>query len=129
MESGHKSKSGWQRIWRAMFYSMDGFRAAFKNEHAFRQEIMLCVILLPAAIFLPLAPMERAILIISLLIVLIVELLNSAVEAVVDRVSLDNHELSKRAKDFGSAAVFLSLTIVVVAWGLIALPVIAKLLH
>ena len=127
MESSHKSKSGLQRIWRATFYSLDGFRAAIKNEHAFRQEICLCVVLLPLAIWLPLTPMERAFLIVSLLIVLIVELLNSAIEAVVDRVSLDNHELSKRAKDFGSAAVFLSLTIVAVAWILIAGPVIVKL--
>ncbi len=126
LESSHKSKSGMQRIWRAMFYSLDGFRAAISNEHAFRQEIGLCVVLLPLAIWLPLTLTERAILIVSLLIVLIVELLNSAIEAVVDRVSLDNHELSKRAKDFGSAAVFLSLTIVAVAWVLIAGPVILK---
>ncbi|MEO8102403.1 MAG: diacylglycerol kinase [Betaproteobacteria bacterium] len=127
MESSHKSKSGLQRIWRATFYSVDGFRAALKNEHAFRQEVFLCVVLLPLATWLPLSPIERALLIIPLLLVLVVELLNSAVEAVVDRVSLDNHELSKRAKDFGSAAVFLSLTIVVVAWVLVASPALAKL--
>jgi diacylglycerol kinase (ATP) len=128
LESAHKSKGGLQRIWRATFYSVDGFRAALKHEHAFRQELLLCALLLPLALWLPLLPMERAMLIVSLLIVLIIELLNSAIEAVVDRVSLENHELSKRAKDFGSAAVFLSLTIVVVAWALVAGPALATLL-
>ena len=128
MESTHKSKGGLQRIWRATFYSSDGFRSALKHEHAFRQELLLCALLLPLALWLPLLPCERVILIASLLIVLIVELLNSAIEAVVDRVSLENHELSKRAKDFGSAAVFLGLTNVGVAWGFIAGPALAKLL-
>lgn len=128
MESNHKSKSGLQRIWRAAFYSLDGFRAAIRHEHAFRQELLLCVALLPLAVWLPLSPLERAVLIATLLLVLIVELLNSAIEAVVDRVSLDDHDLSKRAKDFGSAAVFMSLTMVVVAWLLIAGPVVVKLL-
>ncbi len=111
-----------------MFYSMAGFRAALKNEHAFQQEVFLCAVLLPLALWLPLSAAERVLLIVSLLVVLAVELLNSAIEAVVDRVSLDDHELSKQAKDFGSAAVFVSLTIVVVTWGLIAGPAIAKLL-
>jgi diacylglycerol kinase (ATP) len=128
LESTHKSKGGLQRIWRATFYSFDGFRSALKHEHAFRQELLLCALLLPLALWLPLLPGERVILIASLLIVLIVELLNSAIEAVVDRVSLENHELSKRAKDFGSAAVFLGLTNVGVAWGFIAGPALAKLL-
>lgn len=127
MESSHKSKSGLQRIWRAAFYSFAGFRDALRNEHAFRQEVFLCTVLLPVALWLPLSAMERAILIAALLQVLAIELLNSAVEAVVDRVSLDDHELSKRAKDFGSAAVFVSLTIVVVTWLLIAWPAIARL--
>lgn len=116
-----------QRIWRAAIYSLHGFRAAFQNEHAFRQEAMLCALLLPLALWLPLAALERALLIATLLLVLTVELLNSAIEAVVDRVSLDDHELSKRAKDFGSAAVFASLAIVVVTWSLVAGPVIARL--
>jgi diacylglycerol kinase (ATP) len=127
VESSYKSKSGLQRIWRATHYSMEGFRAALKNEHAFRQEVFLCVVLLPLALWLPLTPVERAVLIASLLLVLAIELLNSAIEAVVDRVSLDDNELSKRAKDFGSAAVFVSLTIVVAAWVLIAGPVLVKL--
>ena len=128
MESSHKSKNGLQRIWRATFYSAAGFRAALKHEHAFRQELFLCAVLLPFALWLPLIAMERAILIASLLLVLIVELLNSAIEAIVDRVSLDRHDLSKRAKDLGSAAVFLSLTMVVVTWLLIAGPALARLL-
>ncbi len=121
-ESPHKSRSGFVRIVRAIGYSFEGFATAIKHEHAFRQELILCVVLLPFAIILPITPMERVVLIATLLLVLIVELLNSAIEAIVDRVSLENHELSKRAKDLGSAAVFLSLTIVAIAWGLIAGP-------
>ena len=127
MESSHKSKSGLQRIWRATFYSVEGFRAALRHEHAFRQELLLCAVLLPFALFLPLIAIERAVLIAALLLVLIVELLNSAIEAIVDRVSLENHDLSKRAKDLGSAAVFLSLTVVAVTWILIAGPALARL--
>ncbi len=127
MVSPHKSRSGLVRIWRATSYSWQGFAAALRHEHAFRQELMLCAVLLPLAIWLPVTAVERALLIASLLLVLIVELLNSAIEAVVDRVSLENHELSKRAKDFGSAAVFLSLTIVALVWLLIALPVLNRL--
>jgi diacylglycerol kinase (ATP) len=127
LESGHKSKSGLQRIWRAMFYSAAGFRAALRHEHAFRQELLLCAVLMPSALWLPLVPIERAILIATLLLVLVVELLNSAIEAIVDRVSLDSHELSKRAKDLGSAAVFVSLAIVVATWILIAGPALATL--
>lgn len=128
MDSGYKSKSGLQRIWRAALYSAAGFSAALKHEQAFRQELVLCAVLLPLALWLPLILLERTILVVSLLLVLVVELLNSAIEAVVDRVSLDTHDLSKRAKDLGSAAVFLSLTIVGVSWVLIAGPAIAKLI-
>jgi diacylglycerol kinase (ATP) len=124
----HKSKSGLVRIWRAFFYSTAGLSAALKHEHAFRQEVFLAVILFPFALILPLALGERALLIATLLLVLVVELLNSSIEAVVDRVSLENHDLSKRAKDLGSAAVFVSCVIVVVVWGCIAGPAIAKLL-
>lgn len=128
MESPHKSKSGLVRIWRAFRYSLEGFGAALKHEHAFRQELLLCLVLLPFALFMPFDVVERVLLVASLMLVLIVELLNSAVEAVVDRVSLDDHDLSKRAKDIGSAAVFLSLTLVVIVWTLIAGPAVAKLL-
>ena len=116
------------RIWRAFFYSMAGFSAALKHEHAFRQECFLAIILVPAALLLPVSLCEKAMLIATLLLVLVVELLNSAVEAVVDRVRLEKHDLSKRAKDLGSAAVFLSCAIVVVVWGSIAGPAIARLL-
>lgn len=127
MDSAHKSKSGLARIGRALRYSLQGFAAAWRNEHAFRQELMLCLVLLPFALFLPLEILERVVLITTLFIVLVVELLNSAIEAVVDRVSLDNHDLSKRAKDLGSAAVFLSLVIAGMAWALIAGPAIVTL--
>ena len=127
MDSAHKSKSGLARIGRALGYSLHGFAAAWRNEQAFRQELLLCLVLLPFALFLPLEILERVVLITTLLIVLVVELLNSAIEAVVDRVSLDNHDLSKRAKDLGSAAVFLSLVIAAMAWALIAAPAIARL--
>ena len=128
MDAPYKSKSGLVRIWRAFFYSLAGFSAALKYEHAFRQELFLALVLLPFAVFLPLSVGEKALLISALLLVLVVELLNSAIEAVVDRISLDNHDLSKRAKDLGSAAVFLSCVIVIVIWGCIAGPAMIKLL-
>lgn len=128
LEGSHKSKSGLVRIWRAFFYSMAGFAVALKYEHAFRQEVFLALVFLPLAILLPLTLAERALLIATLLQVLVVELVNSAIEAVVDRVSLDSNDLSRRAKDLGSAAVFLSCVIVLVVWGCIAGPVVAKLL-
>ena len=121
MESPHKSKSGLRRIWRAFFYSMAGLSAALKHEHAFRQEAMLALVLIPLTFFLPATSVGRALMIGSVLLVLIVELLNSAVEAVVDRVSTENHPLSKRAKDIGSAAVFIALVNVGVVWGLVLL--------
>ncbi len=126
LENPHKSKSGLTRIWRAFFYSMEGFRAALKYEHAFQQELILCLVLLPFAVFLPLDRVERIILIMTLMFVLVVELLNSAIEAIVDRVSLENHELSKRAKDLGSAAVFLSLVMTTLAWVLLAGPAVVS---
>ena len=121
-ESPHKSRSGLVRIWRAFRYSLEGFGAAAKHEHAFRQELLLCCVLLPFAIWLPLDIVERVLLVATLFLVLIVELLNSAIEAVVDRVSLEDHALSKRAKDIGSAAVFLSLVLTGITWVLIAGP-------
>ncbi|MBL8515638.1 MAG: diacylglycerol kinase [Betaproteobacteria bacterium] len=121
-ESPHKSRSGLVRIWRAFRYSLEGFGAAVKHEHAFRQELTLCLVLLPAALWLPFETVERVLLIATLFLVLIVELLNSAIEAVVDRVSLEDHALSKRAKDIGSAAVFLSLVLTGITWVLIAGP-------
>jgi len=118
-ESPHKGKTGLRRIWNALFYSLDGLAAAFRHEDAFRQEVLLAVILVPAAFFMPASGTGKALMIASVLLVLIVELLNSAVEAAVDRISLENHLLAKRAKDIGSAAVFLSLVNVPVVWLLV----------
>ncbi len=121
VESPHKGKTGLKRVWNAFFYSMEGFRAAWKHEDAFRQESLLAMLLIPLAFFLADAPLERALMIASVLLVLIVELINSAIEATVDRISLENHQLAKRAKDIGSAAVLIALIDVLVVWGLILL--------
>ena len=107
------------RLWRAMGYSLAGMRTAFATESAFRQEVVGVALLLPIALFLPVNRYERLALIGSLILVLIVELLNSAVEAVVDRVSFDHHELSGRAKDFGSAAVLLVILLAILTWGVV----------
>ena len=119
MESPYKGKTGIKRIWNAMLYSFDGFTAAFRHEDAFRQEVFLAILLIPAAFYLPVNGLARAQLIASVLLVMIVELLNSGIEAVTDRVSLDDHALAKRAKDLGSAAVMLSLINVPVVWLLV----------
>jgi len=115
-EGPFKGKTGVQRLWNALGYSLQGMASAFRHEDAFRQECLLAVVLIPAALLIPVGGTERALLIASVLLVLIVELLNSAVEAAVDRISLENHPLAKRAKDIGSAAVFLSLINVAVVW-------------
>ena len=116
-ESPFKGKTGLRRVWNALHYSMAGLQAAFRHEDAFRQELLLSVLLISASFFLPVSGLGRALMIGSVFLVLIVELLNSAIEAVVDRISLDRHHLSKRAKDVGSAAVLLSLLNVAVVWG------------
>lgn len=121
MESPYKGKTGLKRVWNALFYSLAGLRAAFRHEDAFRQEVLLACILIPVAIFLPVHGAGKALMIASVLLVLIVELLNSAVEAAVDHTSLDQHKLAKRAKDIGSAAVLLSLLNVVLVWLLVLL--------
>ncbi|HCI13166.1 MAG: diacylglycerol kinase [Gallionellales bacterium GWA2_60_142] len=118
MESPYKGKTGLRRLWNAFGYSLDGFRAAYKHEDAFRQEVLLAAVLIPLALWMPVAPVGKALMIASVLLVIIVELLNSAIEATVDRISLDNHDLAKRAKDIGSAAVLVSLANTVVVWGL-----------
>ena len=100
---------------------MSGFKAAFKHEDAFRQEVVLAIVLIPLAVYLGKSSVERALMIASVLLVLIVELLNSAIEAAVDHTSTDHHALAKRAKDIGSAAVFVALAIVVSVWGLVLL--------
>jgi len=120
-ESPFKGKTGIQRLWNALCYSLQGMASALRHEEAFRQECLLAVLLVPVAFFLPVGGTEKALMIGSVLLVLIVELLNSAIEAAVDRISLENHQLAKRAKDIGSAAVFLSLINVAVVWALILL--------
>ena len=115
----HNQNFDIRRIWNAALYSMAGMRAAWKGETAFRQELMLCVVMVPAAFWLGDSAVERSLLIGTCLLVLVVELLNSAIEAVVDRIGADRHELSGRAKDTASAAVFIALCLTVVCWGLI----------
>ncbi|MBB4014819.1 diacylglycerol kinase (ATP) [Niveibacterium umoris] len=100
---------------------MDGFRAAYRHEDAFRQEVLLAAVMIPIALALPVSMIGRGMMIASVMLVLIVELLNSAIEAAVDRISLDSHTLSKRAKDIGSAAVFVALSNVVAVWGCVLL--------
>lgn len=118
-ESPHKGRTGIRRICNAFFYSMDGLRAAFRHEDAFRQEVLLAALLMPTVFFMPATGSGKALMIASVLLVLIVELLNSAVEAAVDRISLEHHALAKRAKDIGSAAVLLALINVPVVWMLV----------
>lgn len=115
-ESPFKGKTGLRRVWNAFNYSMAGLKAAYLCEDAFRQEVRLAVLLIPAALLLPVPWIGRGLMLASVLLVLVVELLNSAIEAVVDRVSLENHRLAKRAKDIGSAAVLISLVLVIVTW-------------
>ena len=115
---GKTGVTGLRRIINAFGYSMKGLRAAFKHESAFRQETALLIILLPIAILLGQNIVDYSILIGSLLLVMIVELLNSALEAVVDRVGDEHHKLAGRAKDMGSAAVFVSLINVIVIWSM-----------
>jgi diacylglycerol kinase (ATP) len=112
----HKGRTGVDRVVHAMGYSIEGLRAAYRGESAFRQEFWLAAVMLPLAFWLGRGWQEVALLAGSVMAVLIVELLNSAVEATVDRVSFELHDLSKRAKDFGSAAVMLSLLTAATIW-------------
>lgn len=112
--------TGWRHLIYSTHYSLKGLRSAFRHEAAFRQEIGLCVILFPLAIWLGQSAVEWILLLGSCLLVLIVELLNSAIENAVDRIGPEHHELSGRAKDISSAAVMLSLLIVAITWGLLA---------
>lgn len=110
---------GFKRLVNAFYYSLAGFKAAWKNEEAFRQEILAGIVMVPAGLFLGTTGTQRAILILSYFIIPLVELLNTAVEATVDRVGMEKHELSGRAKDLGSASVFLSICIAAIVWLLI----------
>ncbi|MEX5543361.1 diacylglycerol kinase [Pseudomonas poae] len=117
--SPFKGQTGIKRIFNAGGYSLDGLRAAFTGEAAFRQLMLLNVVLVPLSFFLNVSRVERALMIAVCLLALIVELLNSAVEAAIDRISLDLHPLSKNAKDMGSAAQFVALTMIALVWAVI----------
>ena len=119
MKSPYKGKTGIKRLANAFKYSVAGTLAAFKHEDAFRQEVILSIVLIPLAIYLGETTTDQALMISSVLLIIIVELLNSSVEATVDRISVKRHKLAKRAKDIGSAAVFFSLVNVSVIWFLI----------
>lgn len=118
-ESPFKGKTGLRRLINAAGYSAAGLRAAFRHEDAFRQEVVAAVVLIPLALWLGNSGSERALLCFSVLAVLIVELVNSAIEATVDRISLENHQLAKRAKDIGSAAVMVALFNALLVWTLV----------
>ena len=117
--SPFKGKTGFKRIIHATHYSFSGFKTAFINEAAFRQIVFINLILIPASFFLNVSRVDQAVMIAVCLLALIVELFNSAIEAVVDRISLEKHALSKNAKDMGSAAQFVALSIIFITWLLI----------
>ncbi len=117
--SPQKGRNGLRRIVNAFGYSTSGLAAAYRNEAAFRQEVLLAAVMIPLALYLPATGPGKALMIGSVMLVLVVELLNSAIEAVVDRVSLEHHALAKRAKDIGSAAVMLALVSVPITWALV----------
>ena len=123
-DNPHKGNRGITRAWHAAKNSWCGIVYAFLEESAFRQELTLFIFLTPVALFLPVSHFEKALLIASLMMVLVVELLNSSVEAAIDRISFEHHDLSKRAKDFGSAAVMLALLIAAILWITICTPIV-----
>ena len=125
-ESPFKGKTGVARVVQAFFNSCDGLRDAWKHESAFRQEVLLALVMIPVALSVPVAPVERAFLVATVLLVIIVELLNSGVEAAIDRIGLERHSLSKRAKDIGSAAVLVTLLLCAFVWATILLPLYAR---
>ncbi|MEH6627653.1 MAG: diacylglycerol kinase [Motiliproteus sp.] len=112
-------RGGGDRIVHAAGYSAKGLTACWRHEAAFRQELVLCLVLLPLSFYVGNSLIETALLIATLFLVLMMELVNSAIEAVVDRVGEEFHELSGRAKDIGSAVVFISLLLVIIVWGLV----------
>ncbi|MBF8779750.1 diacylglycerol kinase [Pseudomonas fulva] len=119
--SPFKGQTGLKRLFSAAGYSLDGLRAAFLGEAAFRQLVVLNILLIPTAFWLPVSRVERAILVAVCLLGLIVELINSAIEAAIDRISLERHPLSKNAKDMGSAAQLVALCMIGLVWGIILL--------
>ena len=120
--SPYKGTSGLQRILNATGYSLAGFKAAFQNEAAFRQIILINLLLIPLSFFMPVSRVEQVLMIVVCLLAIIVELINSAIEAVVDRVSMAQHPLSKNAKDMGSAAQFVALAIIALTWAACLIP-------
>ncbi|WP_150302538.1 diacylglycerol kinase [Pseudomonas saliphila] len=120
-ENPHKGVTGLRRVWLATGYSLDGLAVAYRGEAAFRQLVWLAAVLIPVALILPLDAISRALLIGSVLLSLIIELLNSAIEAAIDRISLERHPLSKASKDMGSAAQLIGLIMIAVVWGLVLL--------
>jgi diacylglycerol kinase (ATP) len=116
-----KGKQGLVRLFNALGYSRDGLVSAWQNEAAFREETLLALVTIPLALFLGESGVDRALLIGSILLILIVEILNSGLEAIVDKASPEMHELAKRAKDMGSAAVLLALLNAAVVWGCVLL--------
>ena len=117
--SPYKGTSGTQRIFNATRYSLAGFKTAFQNEAAFRQILLINLILIPLSFWMPVSPAEQALMVAVCLLALIIELINSAIEAVVDRISMERHELSKNAKDMGSAAQFVAPSLIALTWGII----------
>ena len=123
-ESPHTGRRGLRRLLNVLSYSLSGLRLAFRHESAFRQEIALAAVLIPIACLIDVSAAKRALLFVSVLLVLLIELLNSSLEAAVDTIGLDTHQLAKRAKDLGSAAVLVALVMLATTWGLIATPVL-----
>jgi diacylglycerol kinase (ATP) len=125
-QNPHKGNKGITRAFRAAVNSWNGLVFAVREESAFRQELTLASVLVPLSFVMPVSPAEHIILFGSVILVLIVELLNSSVEAAIDRISFEKHDLSQRAKDFGSAAVMLALILCLFSWVCISLPMISK---
>lgn len=126
-QNPHKGNKGFTRAWHAAKNSWCGLVYAFMEESAFRQELTLFALFTPIALVMPISYLEKALLVSALILVLVVELLNSSVEAAIDRISFEHHDLSKRAKDFGSAAVMLALFIAILLWAAVCLPLVFDL--
>jgi diacylglycerol kinase (ATP) len=122
LDNPNKHRPGPSHAWRATGIAFQGLRAAWNHEDAFRQEVLIAAIAIPVALLLPAGRPDKAMMVASILLVLIVELLNSAIETAVDHASMEQHPLAKRAKDIASAAVFLSIANALVVWGLIIYP-------
>ncbi|WP_185266847.1 diacylglycerol kinase [Halopseudomonas xiamenensis] len=120
-ENPYKGVTGIRRIWYALGYSLAGLKVAYRGEAAFRQLVWLALVLIPIACVLPVSSVARALLIACVVLSLVVELLNSAIEAAIDRISLERHPLSKASKDMGSAAQLFSLILIAVVWSLVLL--------